>query len=450
MPGADFEGMRGAFRPTGDQTRGPRRRSGPDLTRGRRWAFVLVSLAAIAGGILALGHPWSAATARRQYYVNIHWGSDSNPGTSPLCPWQTLAPLKDHPLQPGDVVNLARGSSWDGGLEISESGAMGRPITFRAYGFGCRPIIRNPGRQWAKAITVNADWIVLQGLLVQDTHEYGIYIAKGADHNKVEDCEATQVGTGIGVFGDSNLITRNWVHDLTMILNTPGGDDDYGAVGIGLFSSGNEISHNRLERCRAPSYDYGTDGGAIEVYGDTTANYIHHNWAHENSGFIELGGGTIRDSVVAYNVALNNGTFAVVHLSGRHGGTVSRFCIDNNTIVEALRGDAILDFDGDLAPETLFLRNNILFVGRFRLVSDRSTIAHSNNLFYFAQPGTALGFELGSGERVADPQFVDLNKNDFHLRSGSPALRSGLKLHYEGGHPALPAAGEDTPNIGAF
>ncbi len=46
-----------------------------------------------------------------------------------------------------------------------------------------------------------------------------------------------------------------------MINNTPGGVDDYGAVGVVLANSNNEVSYNRFIDCKAASYDFGVDGG---------------------------------------------------------------------------------------------------------------------------------------------------------------------------------------------
>ena len=42
-------------------------------------------------------------------------------------------------------------------------------------------------------------------------------------------------------------------------------------------------------KCISSSFDYGTDGGAVEFWGISDGNYIHHNWAEENNGFMEVG-----------------------------------------------------------------------------------------------------------------------------------------------------------------
>ena len=94
--------------------------------------------------------------------------------------------------------------------------------------------IREMDQAGRTAIFIEADWIVVEGFKVNNVYEAGVYIAEGADHNIVRDLEITGVGEGIKVHGQYNLITQNSIHDLHMINNTPGGVDDYGAVGVVL------------------------------------------------------------------------------------------------------------------------------------------------------------------------------------------------------------------------
>jgi len=381
--------------------------------------------------------PPSPSGAR--YYVNSQTGRDDNPGTSPDQPWQSLARLQRQALQPGDVVGLARGSVWHSGWVISQSGAPGEPLIFEPYGTGDAPTIRNPGTH-TKAIIIQGSWVVLRGVRVADAHEYGIQIAEGATNNVVEGCEATAVGTGFAVFGDGNLIQGCYAHDLHMIVDTPGGDDDYGAVGMGVFGSYNEIAHNQLERCLAPSHDYGSDGGAFELFGDVTGNYIHHNWARDNCGFVEVGGGAAQDNLLAYNVSVNNGTFAVVHLGGRFASAITRLYLDNNTVVETGIGSAVLSFVGSPSTETLIFRNNVVYVGNYLRVANSANFDHSHNLYCLTQRLTRLGFDLGPSEKMGDPLFVDLNGQDFRLHPSSPAASGAMALAYHQNLPPPPAA----------
>jgi len=224
-----------------------------------------------------LPSPTSTSIPIKMYYVAPN-GDDSNPGTIDD-PWRTLAPIHARDFLLGDVIHFERGGSWSGGLVINDSGVEDKPITFTAYGTGKRPVFTNPGGAGSltRAVKINADWVVVEGFLVQESHEAGVYISNGSDYKIVRDIEATNAGIGIAMHGQHNLATRNYVHDLHMVVNTIGGDDDYGATGIWMFNSNNEVSYNRMVNCKAPSYDYGIAGGALEWYGAADNNYAHHN-----------------------------------------------------------------------------------------------------------------------------------------------------------------------------
>ncbi len=388
------------------------------------------------------------------YYIDSIGGSDSNPGTSADRPWQTFAPLDTRPLRPGGVVYFKRGSSWTGRLVIHNSGEADRPITFTTYGEGNRPIIRNPGGAGnrTQAVVVNASWVVVEGLLVQDAQQAGIWISKGANNNIIRDNEVTNVGLGIAIEGQHNLVTRNYVHDLHMVVNTPGGTDDFGAVGVDILNSYNEVSYNTLVNCIADSYDFGVDGGAFELYDTANSNYIHHNWAADSAGFVEVGGGSAQGDTLAYNVSVDNGLFSWIHLSGTYASSVKNFRVENNTIVETPNDHqnwTVFGFRGQPTASTFLVRNNILHINGLSTVSNTSSFTHDHNLYYLSG-GTVLGFSLGSGEAVADPRFVGLAERDFHLQDQSPAIDAGVDLGYTldfEDHPVPSGAAQD---LGAF
>lgn len=385
------------------------------------------------------------------YYVDSVNGSDANPGTSEDRPWRTLAPIHAHAFEPGDVIHFKRGSRWTGGLVIDDSGVEGIPITFKTYGTGNRPIFENPGDP--QTIAINADWVVLEGVLVREARVAGVNISDGSDHNIVRDIEATKVGIGIAIHGRHNLATRNYVHDLRLVQG-----HNWGAVGIWLYNSDNEVSYNKMVNCKAPGPDPsdGFVGGALEWWGDVDNVdhcYVHHNWASECDGFLEVGAKnheSVRDTVVAYNVSLNNGLFSYIHLSGAYRTYVKDFRVENNTIVETgSSGYGVIRFRGDPNPGTFLLRNTIIYMENFQLVSDSPDFTHDHNLYYLVGGGQ-LGFPLGEGEAIADPLFVDLNGGDFHLQAGSPAIDAGVDLEYSLDFDDRPVPVGLAPDIGAY
>ena len=150
------------------------------------------------------------------YFVDSLGGSDANPGTSEDLPWRTLAPVRSHAFLAGVFVNFMRGSAWTGGLTIDDSAASDLPIRFTAYGSGGRPLLRNPGGpdSWTRAIDIREDWVILEGVRVEDAHEAGVMISEGSEHVTIQDVEATNVGFGFAILGQHNLVTHNYAHDL--------------------------------------------------------------------------------------------------------------------------------------------------------------------------------------------------------------------------------------------
>lgn len=395
------------------------------------------------------------------FYFDSLAGSDANPGTAPDVPWQSLDMLHAQTFPPGSVIHFRRGSRFDGGLMIDDPGTEDAPIRFTAYGEGQPPIFENRGTDFGRAISIHANWIVVENFLVREAMEAGIYVAEGAYYNVIRNNEITAVGEGLKIHGSYNLITGNAIHDLRMVVNTPGGDDDYGAVGIWLFAGDNEVAYNRIVNCKAESFDYGADGGAVEVWANPGVaadnNYIHHNYAQGNKGFSEFGGrgGSSRNTVIAYNVMVDNDRPLSIHMGGTFAIEVEGLLFENNTVVDTREADTFTAFtftNGAPTPQTLNIRNNIFWFGNYQKFTLQATngFAHSHNLYYFKNPKTLLNIELGEGERMGNPFFVNLTAFDLRLASGSPAVDAGLDLGYAADFDGNPVPQGSAPDLGAY
>ncbi len=388
----------------------------------------------------------------KSYYINSKDGNDTGSGMHPSDPWKTLTKVNNHPYAPGDSICFKKGSTWTGELVINSSGMEFMPILFTAYGTGDDPVIRNPGIKNGVAIRLNADWVIVEHFLVREAHEAGIYISNGADHNVVRNNEATQTGMGISIHGRHNLVTRNYAHDLTIVVNTPGGDDDYGAVGIWMFSSNNEVSYNRMINCEAPSLDYGYDGGVVEFYGDVDSCYIHHNWGENCNGSFEVGGRgqTLTHNVIAYNVYINNGVSGGFHVGGKFGVKLEDMRIENNIFIDTASADYAIGFwNGDPGSVDIQYRNNIFYIPKCRRVSNYSAFIHEYNLYYLGEKMDP-GLKPGTGDQTGNPLFVNLEEKDIHLRKDSPAIDAGTELGYKLDFEGKKVPHGKAPDIGAF
>ncbi len=394
----------------------------------------------------------------RAFYFDSMAGDDRNNGTDPQNAWKSLEYLNSINFYPGDVIYLRRGSVWTGTLFAWGSGREGAPITYTSYGdSGPLPIFRNPGDQahLTNAIRITGDWVVIDSVKVQEAQLAGVYIDENSDHNVVRNIEATMVGEGVSVHGRYNKIINNYIHDLNMVQNTKGGNDDYGAIGVWLFNSDNEVAYNRLINLRAPSYDYKEDGGAIEFYKEVNNAFIHHNYVNNAKGFMEIGGGSASDSIVAYNLVINSGKALGIHLDGKFASVVTNFRFENNTIVDtSSNGDsASINFWwASPTPEKVVVRNNIFYLKNYKSlvygVSDGSEFTHDHNLFYL--PNGDIGMIPGNGDIEADPMFQNISCGNFELSNDSPAIDSGLELGHQTDFIGNPVFFGTSPDIGAF
>jgi hypothetical protein len=237
-----------------------------------------------------------------------------------------------------------------------------------------------------------------------------------------------------------------------MIVNDEGGDNDYGAVGVWLYNSNNEVSYNRMINCKAPSLDYGHDGGVVEFYGNVDSCYVHHNWGENCDGAFEFGGreDTLTDILIAYNVFINNGMAGGFHVGGKFGIYTENMRAENNLFIETGKRDYAIGFWNGTPTKTSFqCRNNIFYLPDFSRVSNHSDFIHEHNLYYLGGK-TNIGISPGNGDIIDDPHFIDLDKKDFHLQAGSPAIDAGKnlfhQLDYEGNQIPFGSA----PDIGAF
>ena len=402
-------------------------------------------------------------SAQNTYYVDAANGSDSNQGTSVDLPWKSISKVNSYPFVPGDVVSFKSGSVWKGPLNVTRSGNEKNPITFRAYGSGSKPTIKNPsGGQWGDAVAISGNWIIMDGLATDSSGYGGFHIQALGAHDIIRNCDVVNAGIGIPIHGRYNLVTNNHIHSLHhMVVNTVGGDDDYGAVGVWFFNSHNEVSYNQIDSCYAPCFDYGEDGGAIEFYGKVDSCYIHHNWVFNTDGFCEIGGGpetggwSAIDCNFSYNVYINvrGQPMLWLHLHDYFASTIRNLRFENNTVLclnPNKQGWVLVGWDSVPSPETFVMQNNIIYLDNWQAVVRTGGFTHGHNLFFCPSSPVILGCSLGTGDLVGNPQFVDAARLNVRLKTTSPAVKAGLSLgyHLDFDNHQLPV--NVPPDIGAF
>lgn len=391
-----------------------------------------------AAGLPGPSVPLGLDRATRRFHVDCAAGDDTRAGTSPATAWRTTAAVNRRTFRPGDAIALRAGCTFDGGLRINGSGTQAAPLLVTAYGGASRPWVSNTGGgQHGVGIDVYGNHVLIDGLGIRDVHDAGVRFLSGTSHGVAQNLEITGTGTGVMLAGSFGLAAHNDVHDLHLVVDTPrsqNADDDSGAVGFVVSGPDNEVAWNRCTRCEAPSDDYGTDGGFVEVWNSADRLFVHHNVATRTSGFFELGGENsshhANDVRVMYNVLNDVGIALMVHRSGRFGIGVTNLVFENNTSVQTRPGYPTISFQG-VTPQDLIVRNNIFTLDSPGLVlfAGGGTFTHDNNLYAVGRDAR-VGLVLDPTERVAAPGFRNAAAADFRLSATSAARAAGLALGY--------------------
>jgi len=407
-------------------------------------------------------------SARQSKFYVASGGDDTNPGTLEL-PWKTLHRVNQQRFAPGDTVFFARGSSFMGGLLITDSGIENEPITLSAYGSGYPPAFTNPnlGDLNGNMIQIRGSYIVVDGLYfhhgVATTQEQAVharqigavYMTVGADHNVVKNCEMVDCPIAVQSYGQYNLITRNYIHDCSRFLSNP----NWGPIGIMVATSNHEISYNRIVNYMVSGGTFGADGGAIEIDNEDYTNnniYIHHNWSVGNEGFLEIvWGADITQNVrVAYNVSDDYQEFIFLW-SGKN-------CfVENNTVLCTRPQNSRVRVVFSFNEGNNIIRNNIFVVANGIQVFTGTNVygaerydqqIFDHNLYWSADGSREdpCGLPLGEGDLIADPRFVDLEKLNLHLRDDSQAIDAGIALGYTLDFEGNPVPSGTALDIGAY
>jgi hypothetical protein len=236
-----------------------------------------------------------------------------------------------------------------------------------------------------------------------------------------------------------------------MLRNTVGGNDDSGASGIGFVKSTGAVlaQGNRIWANRASSYDYTWDGGAFEIYGASNVT-MTENVVWNNENVLETGtdsGRACTGNVFTRNVAYGATT------QGRSWGMFLRCAEDmlvaNNTFVDldgfafSLGSDSgtysgrtgglrivnnVIDLTGTGAkvygvvtwlPDTVRINHNLV-----RTSGTFATLPDGRRTTSLATFASWTGYEATGTD--ADPRFTDRAARDYSLRSGSPAVDTGI------------------------
>ena len=383
------------------------------------------------------------------YYLDATNGDDAAAGTSESAAWKTLARATAASLKPGDRLLLRRGGRWSGRLELAESGTAAAPITLGAYGMGDRPVVTGD------CVVITGSYVVARDLRAENCVFAAVDVFGG--DNRVEGNLLTHNVAAVFLRGGSarNAVVRNDMidNDKMSVLTATPTNDDSGAFGVLLHGDANEIAYNTISGSNAFSYDYGHDGGAIEVYGGQ-GNAIHHNLAVDNDAFAELGHSRSADNTFAYNVVRSSAprsTFLVTRGGADSFGPVLRTRLYNNTaLLTGAEAQGFVCYAG-CGPGILTMRNNVIQATLKAGYAD-APFDEDHNLY----AGGIRQFAMGPHSLAAGPRFVDPAAWNLRLQATSPAIDRGVPVGYATDFDARPAGqdgdgdGSAAPDLGAY
>jgi len=395
------------------------------------------------------------ANSVMDYYVDSINGNDTADGRSADRPWKRLAKINALTLQPGTVIHLARGSVWKESLRFKNSGTSAAPIVVQAYGSGEAPTIQlfTGDTDATNGVWVSASYIHILDLRLSDIHWSAIHLEKASQYVVIAGNEILRCGAGIDLLGKHQKALSNYIHDMTLVVDTGDPNTAWGANGIGVQGEDLEVAWNRMVNCRAQCKNFGGwDGGAIEYFGNDVGGVgwnhvsdnvrIHHNLVDHCDGFLEAAG-RITNLVFSHNLAINMPSVIFLFHMGTNAGIKPSYQarLENNTVVGPLTPFSFYNSVGYQSGNSVTIRNNIA-VAQGQLVwgftALGNDLVHDHNLFYFL-PGGYLGYgpsnlwSLGTAESVIDwtavtaPHigFEDFNNQDYRLGSASPARLTG-------------------------
>ncbi len=205
-----------------------------------------------------------------------------------------------------------------------------------------------------------------------------------------------------------------------------------------------EVAYNNFINCKASSYDYGYDGGMVEVWcenSSATVNNanIHHNYAKNCCGGIEMGGreGSLNNMKVYSNVFENctgSSVFLIHLIPGNFGINISDIRVTNNTIFanQGTGSGRIIQLANtqETTSYQFIFNNNIVYYSNFDRFT-ASTFTHNNNIFY-SPTNSPVGTTLNSNEVYGqNPEFKSVTAPlDLSLKDGSVAINWGTWVDY--------------------
>ena len=322
---------------------------------------------------------WALA---RTYYVATN-GNDNNSGTEAQ-PWLTLSKA-DSAASSGDIVYVKEGTY--SGLGVTKSG-----ITYRSHPSNTT---RPKTGQWYFESASN---VTIDGFVVTTGNQGGAFVLNHANKNNIiRNCEMYECGSiGVDVTGgsDYNIIEDCVIHDCWYAFHTSGS----GCRG-NIFRRNHCYNHSDGINVSPSAYDTKIIGNIIHDCDDDGIHLF-------DDGKAEVSGNLV------YNCK------GVAFWVNGNAGIISK----NNTIIGV--PNAKWGYVVWIEKSGHIFKNNIVYVNAadMQMLTGGGTGDINYNCFWNPQGQVS---KVGANDIIADPLFVNVVGNDYHLKSNSPCIGAG-------------------------
>ena len=339
--------------------------------------------------------PKPSPTPDNGIHVDCRKGDDGNNGTLAR-PLRSIRAATSRSLDPGAVIELARGCTWQTTVQLRGDGTRSKPIKLTAYGSGALPVIDGGRVDNESVVLLSGSYQIVENIRATNALKNGIVVH--GPNSGVRSSVVDDAGVGVQFRSPGGWADKVTVRDLRMVRDTPGGDDDYGAVGFLVEAHDVEIGYSSCTNCRAPSNDYGHDGGFVEVWNYADNLDVHHSTGSNTQGVLEIGADQPDSS--ASGIKLRNNKFSnshgglVLHTDNNFGIARAGIAFTGNTFSSSGAQDPPI-LDGDLSNVT-FVGNTVTTAS---FVSHSAPSRHRCNSIYL-RGGAEVGYQRDGTERL--------------------------------------------------
>jgi hypothetical protein len=402
------------------------------------------------------------------YYVATN-GNDNNVGSKDL-PFATIGKAAGVAIE-GDVVIIKSGTYKPSNrIQVANSGTANAPITFMAEVKDEAIIDGSVATSPTSAdrlglftvlgtTTTTQNWILVDGLRIINSTFAGFY-ARYASNITFKNCSTLNTGA-------SGFIGAN-ANDIKVLNCKVQKACQFPQVDVGTNECITMASVNRFEiaYCSVSDrfQDLNNGGEGIDAKNESKDGSIHHNTVFDlvrlgiyidafqrNLSNIDVYANTVyncRKGIVAAieaggtstgvkihdNIVYDNPNGGIQAAGYLVGGVMKDLAIYQNTVVRC-GGNGTNSFENfgimldadNTANSNFVVRNNIVANCPLQIKTrNQNYITVDNNLLFgpssTAQSGANVFGNPGTNTILSDPLFEDATKNNFRLKTGSPAI----------------------------